>query len=81
MAKAPVMPPVVAPVVQVKLLKTLAVKTILGSVPLQILTVDPLVSTGVGFTVIPIAGETSVTLIHEVTVLLYQILVVNELGV
>ena len=48
---APVMLPVVAPTVHKKLLATLAVKVIFGDVPLQVLAVAALVTTGVGFTV------------------------------
>ena len=48
---APVMPPVIVPTVQAKLLGALDVKVIFGPVPLQILTVAGLVTAGVGFTV------------------------------
>ena len=48
---APVMLPVVAPTVQIKLLAALAVKVILGDVPLQVLAVAALVTAGIGFTV------------------------------
>jgi hypothetical protein len=51
LAVAPVMPPVIAPIVQVKLLGVLDVKMILGPVPLQVLAVEGLVTDGVGLTV------------------------------
>jgi hypothetical protein len=47
----PVMPPVIVPIVHVKLLATLDVSEILGPLPLQELAVAALVKTGVGFTV------------------------------
>ena len=50
-ALAPVIPPVIVPIVQIKLLATLAVKLIFDPVPLQILFVAALVTAGVGFTV------------------------------
>jgi hypothetical protein len=50
-ALAPVMPPVIVPIVQEKLLGTLDVNAIFGPVPLQILAVAGLVTVGVGFTV------------------------------
>jgi hypothetical protein len=48
---APVMPPVIAPIVQAKLLGALDVKVILGPVPLQVIAVEGLVTVGVGLTV------------------------------
>src|ERR1035437_3160353 len=51
LALAPVMPPVIVPIVHEKLLGTLAVKLILGPVALHVDAVDELVTTGVGFTV------------------------------
>ena len=48
---APVMPPVMVPIVQVKLLGTLAVRLTFGPVPLQVAAVLGVVTTGVGFTV------------------------------
>jgi len=45
------MPPAMAPTVQVKLLGALAVKAIPGPVPLHVLAVAALVTTGVGLTV------------------------------
>ena len=44
-------PPVITPIAQLKLLGALAVKDIFGTAPLQIVAVDALVSTGIGFTV------------------------------
>jgi hypothetical protein len=50
-ALAPVMPPVIVPIVQVKLLDIEAVKLILVPAPLQILTVFAVITTGAGLTV------------------------------
>jgi hypothetical protein len=50
-AAAPVMPPVTVPTVQVNVLAALAVRAILGLVPLQVAMVDAVVTAGVGFTV------------------------------
>ena len=45
------MPPVIVPIVHVNVLGALAVKLILGSVPLQVVAVLAVVTTGFGFTV------------------------------
>ena len=50
-APAPVILPVIAPTVQVKLLGILEVRLIFGLVPLQALAVVELVTTGAGLTV------------------------------
>lgn len=50
-AVAPVMPPVMVPIVHVKLLGALAVRPILVVAPLQIAAVFAVVTTGVGLTV------------------------------
>lgn len=50
-ALAPVIPPVTMPIVQEKLLSTLAVGLILVFPPLQMLLVAELVTTGLGVTV------------------------------
>ena len=50
-ALAPVMPPVIVPMVHEKLLVTLDVKLIFGPVPLQVLVVAELVTVGAGLTV------------------------------
>ena len=50
-APAPVMLPVIAPIVQVNVLATEAVRLIFGPVPLQVLAVAELVTIGVGLTV------------------------------
>jgi len=50
-ALAPVMPPVTVPIVHTKLLAALAERLIFGDVPLQVVTVDGVVTTGFGFTV------------------------------
>jgi hypothetical protein len=50
-AVAPVIPPVMVPIVHAKLLAAVAVSEMLGLVLLQIDTVDGLVTAGVGFTV------------------------------
>ena len=49
---APVIPPVIVPNVQVKVLATLAVNAIFGPIPLQVEAVAELVTVGVGFTTI-----------------------------
>ncbi len=51
LALAPVMPPVIAPIVHVKLLGAEAVNTIFGPVPLHIVAVLGVVTTGAGLTV------------------------------
>jgi hypothetical protein len=48
---APVIPPVIVPNVQVKVLGALAVRAILGFVPLQMAAVAAVVTAGVGLTV------------------------------
>jgi len=50
-ALAPVIPPMFAPIVQVKVLAIEAVKLIFGLVPLQMVAVDEFVTTGLGLTV------------------------------
>ena len=50
-AVAPVMPPVIAPTVQLKVLAMFEVKEIFVAVPLQIVAVDEDVTVGFGFTV------------------------------
>ena len=50
-ALAPVILPVIVPMVQVKVLATLAVKLMFGLLPLQVLAVLAVVTTGLGFTV------------------------------
>jgi hypothetical protein len=49
-ALAPVIPPVIVPTVQAKVLGTELVKLIFGPVPLQALAVGGLVTIGLGFT-------------------------------
>ena len=56
-ADEPVMPLVIVPIVQLKLLATLDVKAIFVETPLQILFVDELVTAGEGFTVTVIVVE------------------------
>ncbi len=51
LALAPVMLPVIAPTVQLKLLAALAVNAMFGPVPLQVLAVAEVVTNGTGFTV------------------------------
>lgn len=48
---APVIPPVMVPMLHVKLLAILAVRLILGLVPLQVVAVAELVTAGAAFTV------------------------------
>jgi len=50
-AVAPVMPPVIVPMVQLKVLAIEAVKLMPGLVPLQIVAVGEFVTTGLGLTV------------------------------
>ena len=50
-ALAPVMPPVMVPMVHANVLATLAVKLMFGPVPLHVLAVFAVVTTGDGFTV------------------------------
>jgi hypothetical protein len=50
-ALAPVIPPVIVPIVQVNVLGALAVKLMFGPVPLQVVFVLAVVTTGAGFTV------------------------------
>lgn len=50
-AMAPVIPPVIVPMIQVKLLGLEAVNAILGLVPLQMVKVFAVKTTGVGLTV------------------------------
>jgi hypothetical protein len=51
LALAPVIPPVMAPIVHANVLGVLAVNVIFGDVPLQVLAVAAFVTTGLGFTV------------------------------
>ena len=71
-ALAPVIAPVMVPMVHAKLLDVLAVKLIFGPEPLHVLEVAELVTKGVGFTVIVI-GNAAPThpLLVEVGVTLY----------
>ena len=50
-ALAPVIPPVIVPIVQLNVLGALVVKLIFGPVPLQVLAVLAVVTAGIGFTV------------------------------
>jgi hypothetical protein len=51
LAEAPVIPPVIVPIVHVNVLGTLDVNMIFGPVPLQVFAVAALVTIGVGLTV------------------------------
>jgi hypothetical protein len=51
LADAPVMPPVIVPIVHAKLLAILEARIMLVDTPLQIVFVEELVITGIGFTV------------------------------
>ena len=51
LALLPVIPPVIVPIDQLKLLAALTVKTILVEVPLHIVFVEAFVTTGIGLTV------------------------------
>jgi hypothetical protein len=55
-AEAPVIPPVIVPIVQAKVPATLDVSAIFGPVPLHILAVGVLVTIGAGYTVTVIAN-------------------------
>jgi hypothetical protein len=69
---APVIPPVIVPTVHEKLLEILAVKLILGPVPLQVADVAEFVTAGAGFTVtVIVKGEPSHKLVVEVGVTIY----------
>jgi hypothetical protein len=71
-ALAPVMPPLMAPIDQLKKLAVLAVKEIFGLVPVQIADVAGLVTAGVGFTVTVIVnGEPAQLPVDEVGVTTY----------
>ena len=59
---APVILPVIVPMVHVKVLATLAVKLMFGPVPLQVLFVDAVVTAGVGLTVTVTACELPIQL-------------------
>jgi hypothetical protein len=63
-ALAPVMPPVIVPIVQLNVLGALAVKLIFGPVPLQVLAVAELVTAGVGFTAIVAVLLVDITLVQ-----------------
>jgi hypothetical protein len=77
---APVIPPVIVPIVQVKVLGVLAVKLILGPVPLQVLAVFELVTVGFGLTVTVIAkGVLVQEPVVEVGTTLYWTVPVAEL--
>lgn len=71
-ALAPVMPPVIVPIVQVKELGVLAVKAILGLVPLQVLAVGAFITEGFGFTVtVIVKGSPAHEPVVEVGVTMY----------
>jgi hypothetical protein len=71
-ALAPVMPPVIVPIVQANVLGALAVSEMLGLVPLQVDTVDGFVTVGRGFTVTVIVEEGPTQLpVTEVGVTIY----------
>ena len=77
-ALAPVMPPVIAPIVQVKLLGIEAVNAIFGLVPLQIVAVAGVVTTGFGLTVI-VTEKTAHEPLAEVGVTRYSTVPVTVL--
>ena len=71
-ALAPVMLPVIVPMVHAKLLGKLAAREILGLVPLQIIAVAPLVTAGTGLTVtVIVKGEPAHKPSVEVGVTIY----------
>ena len=71
LAEAPVIPPVIAPIVQVKLLGTEAVNAMFGPDPLHVLAVAEHVTTGLGLTVIT-TGKTAQEPLAEVGVTRYS---------
>jgi hypothetical protein len=71
-APAPVIPPVIVPTVQEKLLGALDVSAMLGLVPLHIATVAGLVTAGVGLTVMVIVeGAPGHDPVADVGVIIY----------
>ena len=71
---APVIPPVTVPTVQLNVLATLAVKLIFGPVPLQVVAVLAVVTTGDGFTVTVIVYGAPVQVpVVDVGVTIYSI--------
>jgi len=72
LALAPVILPVIVPIVQAKLLEVLAVNEILGPVPLHVAVVDAFVTAGIGYTVIVIVkGEPTHEFVVSVGVTIY----------
>src|ERR1700682_6395254 len=80
LALAPVILPVIVPIVQEKLLAILAVKVIFGEVPLHIAAVAALVTDGAGLIVNSMESDVLVQP-PEVTILWYQVFTVNVPGV
>jgi hypothetical protein len=79
-AEAPVIPPEIEPIVHVNVLGVLAVSAKPGLVPLQVLAVDGVVTTGLGFTVTVIVnGEPAQFPVLEVGVTMYCTDPVTEL--
>jgi hypothetical protein len=71
-AEAPVILPVIEPIVQVNVLGVLAVSATLGPVPLQVAAVEGVVTTGLGFTVTVIVNAAPTQLpVLEVGVIMY----------
>jgi hypothetical protein len=71
-ALAPVIPPVIVPIVHAKVLGAVAAKAILGPVPLQIETDAGLVTAGVGLTVmVMVCGAPTQLPVTEVGVIIY----------
>jgi len=76
---APVILPVIVPMVHVKVLATLAVKLMFGPVPLQVLFVDAVVTAGVGLTVTVMVKDAPVHPFVDVGITLYCTVPVAEL--
>jgi hypothetical protein len=75
LALAPVIPPVIVPIVHAKLLGALAVSAIAGLVPLQVLAVAAFVTAGFGLTVtVIVKGEPTHDPVVEVGVTIYSTL-------
>jgi hypothetical protein len=72
LADAPVIPPVIVPIVQVNVLGVLAVSVMFGPVPLHVEAVVPLVTAGLGLTVtVMVQGEPTQLPVTDVGVTIY----------
>jgi hypothetical protein len=79
-ALAPVIPPTTVPIVQEKLLATVAAKVILGPDPLHVVAVGELVTIGAGLTVtVMVNGAPGHEPVVEVGVTIYSTVPLNTL--